>query len=88
MRAGTRGIYASGIQGQDETGAVAIWDFSCLRGEPDSARLAGRRRSPARRLGPYNGLTLDSDERLLPSVLAGDMSDVELAQSICSLRRI
>jgi len=36
----------------------------------------------------YNGLTLDSDERLLAGVLVGDVSDVELAEAICSPRRM
>jgi hypothetical protein len=36
----------------------------------------------------YNGLTLDSDAPLLAGVLAGDVSDVALAQSICSPHRM
>ena len=36
----------------------------------------------------FNGLSLDSDERLLAGVLAGDVSGVELAQAICSPRRM
>jgi len=35
-----------------------------------------------------NGLTMDSDERLLAGVLAGDVSGVELAEAICSPRRM
>ena len=36
----------------------------------------------------YNGLTLDSDARLLAGVLAGDVSSVQLAEAICSARRM
>jgi len=36
----------------------------------------------------YNGLTLDSDEWLLAGVLAGGVFGVELAQAICSPRRM
>jgi hypothetical protein len=36
----------------------------------------------------YNDLTLDGDDRLLAGVLAGDVSDVELAQAVCSPRRM
>jgi hypothetical protein len=36
----------------------------------------------------YNGLMLDGDERLLAGVLAGDVSSVELAEAICSARRM
>jgi hypothetical protein len=36
----------------------------------------------------YNGLTLHSDARLLAGVLAGDVSSVELAEAICSARRM
>jgi hypothetical protein len=36
----------------------------------------------------YNGLTLDSDDRLLAGVLVGNVSGVELADAICSARRM
>ncbi len=36
----------------------------------------------------YNGLTPDSDERLLAGVLAGDVSDVQVAETICSRERM
>jgi len=36
----------------------------------------------------YHGLTLDSDERLLARVLDGDVSSVQLAEAICSERRM
>ena len=36
----------------------------------------------------YNGLTLDTDERLLAGVINGSVSSVELAKAICSARRI
>jgi hypothetical protein len=36
----------------------------------------------------YNGLTLDSDERLVAGVLTGNVSDVRLAEAICSPRRM
>jgi hypothetical protein len=58
------------------------------------------RRRPGARLGlpaavdrlrnalAYNGLTLDSDARLLAGVLSGAVSGVELAEAICSARRM
>ena len=36
----------------------------------------------------YNGLTLDSDERVLAEVLDGSLSSVQLAEAICSERRM
>ena len=36
----------------------------------------------------YNGLTLDTDERLLASVIDWGVSAVELAEAICSRRRM
>jgi hypothetical protein len=36
----------------------------------------------------YNGLTLDSDDRLLAGVLVGNVSNVQLAKAICSPRRM
>jgi hypothetical protein len=36
----------------------------------------------------YDGLMLDSDARLLAGVLSGDVSSVELAEAICSPRRM
>jgi len=36
----------------------------------------------------YNGLTLDGDERLLAGVLDGSVSSVQLAEAICSPRRM
>ena len=36
----------------------------------------------------YNKLTLDSDERMLSGVLDGSMSSEQLAEAICSARRM
>jgi hypothetical protein len=36
----------------------------------------------------YNRLTLDSDARLLAGTLTGDVSSVQLAEAICSTRRM
>jgi hypothetical protein len=36
----------------------------------------------------YNGVTLDSNERLLAGALDGSVSSVELAEAICSPRRM
>ena len=36
----------------------------------------------------YNELTLDGDERLFAGVLDGSVSSVQLAQAICSARRM
>jgi hypothetical protein len=37
---------------------------------------------------PTTGCTLDSDERLLADVLAGNVSSVQLAEAICSPGRM
>jgi hypothetical protein len=36
----------------------------------------------------YNGLTLDGDEQLLAGVLTGNMDSAQLAEAICSKRRM
>jgi hypothetical protein len=36
----------------------------------------------------HNALTLDGDERLLAGVLDGSVSEVQLAEAICSKRRM
>ena len=36
----------------------------------------------------YNGLRLDSDDQLLARPLAGEVSSIELAEAICSPRRM
>jgi hypothetical protein len=36
----------------------------------------------------YNGLSLDGDERLLAGVLDGSVSSEQLAEAICSPRRM
>jgi len=36
----------------------------------------------------HNGLTLDGDDLLMGQVLAGEASSVQLAEAICSMRRM
>ena len=36
----------------------------------------------------YNGLTLNGDDLLMADVLAGSVSSVQLAEAICSMRRM
>jgi len=36
----------------------------------------------------YNGLTLDGDDLLMAQALTGEVSDVQLAEAICSMQRM
>jgi len=50
--------------------------------------LANRARDRLRDPLTLNGLTLDGDKRLFVGVTAGEVSGVELAEAICSPRRM
>jgi hypothetical protein len=77
-----------------KAGSVKLWNgVVCLSLAVGFERDRVRLGLPAavERLGnglAYNGLTLDGDEQLLAGVLIGEVSSIELAEAICSERRM